>query len=163
MSVIEYSYKFQSPEKTYTLDQFIACQSDTSFCYANTSFIDQIDNIKYPVHNVVSDYIDEIIDTYCVHVVLSDDDLMRYRYRPKLLCYDVYGSQEVYFLILLINDMCSIKDFDKTDLMLPTKDNMKTICNAVLNSNLSDIQKYNMANKTTSAELDEKLKNKYER
>ena len=36
MGVMEYSYNYQKPESTYTLDQFIACQSDTNFCYNNT-------------------------------------------------------------------------------------------------------------------------------
>ena len=155
MGQLEYSYDFQKPEYTYTIDQFIACQSDTNFCYNNLSFIDQIDNIKYNIYNVASDYIDEIRDNYCMDVVLTDDQLAKYKYRPKLLCYDVYGSQEMYYLILIINDICSIKDFTKNKLKLPTKANMPVVCKAILNSNLTDIQKYNADNIKTSAELAE--------
>ena len=158
MGLLEYTYDYQKPEYTFTLDQFIACQSDTSFCYNNLSFIDQIDNIKYNVYNVVSDYIDEIIDEYCVNVELSDDQLAKYKYRPKLLCYDVYGAQEVYFLILLINDICSTKDFTKKKLKLPTKVNMTTLCKAIMNSDRQDIQKYNSANIKTSEQLEEEQK-----
>ena len=147
MGAMEYTYDYQKPEKTYTLDQFIACQSDTSFCYNNLSFIDQIGNIKYNIHNVASDYIDEIISNYCVDVELSDDYLAKYKYRPKLLCYDIYGSQELYYLILIINDICSVKDFTKKKLKLPTKDNISVICKAIMNANRSDIQKYNSFNK----------------
>lgn len=155
MGVIEYTYDYQKPESTYTLDQFIACQSDTSFCYNNLSFIDQIDNIKYNIYNVASDYIDEIISNYCVNVELSEEQLYKYKYRPKLLCYDVYGAQELYYVILIINDICSVKDFTKKKLFLPTKSNMPIITKAIMNANRSDIQKYNDANIKTSVELEE--------
>ena len=159
MGVIEYTYDYQKPESTYTLDQFISCQSDSNFCYNNLSFIDQIDNIKYNIYNVASDYIDEIVSNYCVTVILTDDQLSKYKYRPKLLCYDLYGSQELYYLILIINDICSIKDFTKNTLKLPTKVNMPVITKAIMNSNRSDIQKYNDDNIKTSAELEEEKNN----
>ncbi len=160
MGIIEYTYDYQKPELTYTLDQFIACQSDTNFCYNNLSFIDQIDNIKYNIYNVASDYIDEIISEYCVMVELSDEQMAQYKYRPKLLCYDVYGAQELYYLILIINDICSVKDFTKKKIKLPTKSNMTVVCKAIMNANRSDIQIYNSANVKTSAELEEELKEK---
>lgn len=155
MSAFDVSYNYQKPEKTYTLDQFIACQSDTSFCYNNLSFIDQIDNIKYCAYNVASDYIDEIISNYCVNVELTEEQLSRYKYRPKLLAYDVYGSQEIYYLILILNDICSVKEFTKKKLKLPSRDNMTTICKALFNSNKSDIQIYNADNIKTSAQIEE--------
>jgi hypothetical protein len=158
MGALSYTYDYQKPENTYTLEQFIACQSDSNFCYNNLSFIDQIDNIKYNIYNVSSDYIDEIINNYCKTVTLSDNDLVRYKYRPKLLCYDIYGSQELYPLILVINDICSVKDFTKRKLILPTKENMSIITKAIMNANRSDIQKYNADNIKTSAELKEKNK-----
>ena len=37
MAGLEYTYA--KPYNTYTLEQFIACQSDTSVCYNNLSFI----------------------------------------------------------------------------------------------------------------------------
>ena len=147
MRELEYSYSYQNPELTYTLEQFISCQSDDNFCYNNLSFIDQIDNIKYNIYNVASDYIDEIINNYCKTVVLTDDQLYKYKYKPKLLCYDVYGTQELYYIILLINDICSIKDFTKNKLILPTKYNMPIVCKSIMNANRADIQKYNSENK----------------
>lgn len=144
--LISRSYDYQKPDTTYTLSQYIACQSDETFCYNNLSFIDQIDNIKYNTYNVASDYIDELISEYCVTVQLSDDEFTRYKYRPKLLAYDIYGSQELYYLILIVNDMCSVKDFVKKKIHLPTKNNMSAITSAIMNSNKSDIDKYNSAN-----------------
>lgn len=154
MGLVDYSYNYQKPETTYTLEQFIACQSDTNFSYNNLSFIDQIDNIKYNTYNVASDYIDEIRAKYCVDVELTTEQMTKYKYRPKLLCYDIYGSQELYYLILIINDICSIKDFTKNKIKLPTRTNMIELNRAIINSNRADIQKYNDTNIKTSADME---------
>lgn len=144
------SYEYQKPQNTYTLDQYIACQSDTIMCYANSSFIDKLGNIKQPAYNVVSDYIEELrSDDYCVSVELTDEQLTKYKYRPKLLCYDLYGNGELHFIILLMNDMYSVKQFSKKKLLLPTKDMMKEIASKILNANRDAISFYNKKEKHT--------------
>lgn len=144
------SYEYQKPQNTYTIDQYINCQSDTLMCYYNSSFIDEVDNVKYSTYNVVSDYLDELrSDDYCVTIELSDEELAKYMYRPKLLCYDIYGNTELHFIILLINDMYSCKQFNKKKLLMPTQDMMKEISNKILNSNRNAIQTY-AKNNTTS-------------
>ena len=69
----------------------------------------------------------------------------KYIYRPKLLAYDIYENPELGFMILLINDMCSNKQFSKRKLLLPTKVNMKTICQQLYNSNRDALNRYNSA------------------
>ena len=114
------SYEYQKPQNTYTIEQYINCQSDTLMCYYNSSFVDKVGNVTYSSHNVVSDYLDELrSDNYCVLVELSDEQLAKYMYRPKLLCYDIYGNTELHFIILLINDMYSCKQFTKKKLLMP--------------------------------------------
>lgn len=137
------SYEYQKPQNTYTIEQYINCQSDTLMCYYNSSFVDKVGNVTYSSHNVVSDYLDELrSDNYCVLVELSDEQLAKYIYRPKLLCYDIYGNTELHFIILLINDMYSCKQFTKKKLLMPTQDMMKEIANKILNSNRAAIQTY---------------------
>lgn len=139
-------FSYQKPENTYTIDQFIACQSDESMCYNNLSFRDKVGNIDYNTYNVLSDYIDEIRDEYCKTVTLSDDEMLKYKYRPKLLCYDVYGNGELAFIILIINDMYTFKDFTKETLLMPTKDDMNNITKYMFNSNRDDLDIYNSKN-----------------
>jgi hypothetical protein len=67
-------YDYQKPQNTYTLDQYIACQSDSIACYKNLSFIDRSGHIDYSTWNVASDYVDELRDL-CVSVELSDEEL----------------------------------------------------------------------------------------
>ena len=142
------NYIYSKPSETFTIDQFIACQSDYEASYYNFSFIDTInydymnETIHYAAYNVISDYLDEIRDK-CIQVKLSDAEMMKYIYRPKLLAYDIYKNQELAFLILIINDMYSIKQFTKNKLLLPRKNDMIEICKQLFNSNKQSINKYN--------------------
>lgn len=143
------SYEYQKPQFTYTLDQYIACQSDDTMCYHNLSFIDINGKIEYDTYNVLSDYIDELREEYCLSVVLTDDQLNKYKYRPKLLCYDIYGNGELAFIIMIINDMCNVKDFSKKKILMPKKNTMVQLIKYLFNANKSAIQTYNKKNSTT--------------
>ena len=144
-------YNYNKPQNTYTIDQFIQCQSDTNVCYNNLSFIDQRNSIKYNTYNVLSDYIDEIRENYCMTIKLDSDQLFKYMYKPKLLCNDIYGNGELAFIILEINDICSIKEFNKEILLMPTKENMNLITSRIFNSDKNDIKIYNEKNKESNA------------
>lgn len=136
------AYDYQKPQNTSTIEQFISCKSNNTISYHNTSFIDKYDNINYDTYNVISDYIEEIKDK-CNLVVLTNNELYRYKYRPKLLCYDIYGNTELAFLILIINDMYSVKQFNKKRIYMPTKEIMKQITSQLFNSNKDDMDAYN--------------------
>ena len=137
------TYEYQKPHKTYTLDQFQSCGSDTVMCYHNLSFTDIHNGIEYDTYNVFSDYLDEIKDEYCLTVVLTDDQLIQYMYRPKLLCWDIYGNTELAFMVVLINDMCSIKQFNRKKILMPKKDNMALIIKYIFNANKDVLSSYN--------------------
>ena len=137
------NYEYKKSHLTDTLDQYIACQSDTSFCYNNLSFIDRNGNIDYNTYNVVRDYIDELRDEYCKTVILTDEQVFKYKYKPKLLCFDIYGNGELAFLILLINDMYNAKQFTKNKLLMPTEAVMAEITKYIYNSNKNSIADYN--------------------
>ena len=62
MGATTYLYDYIKSEDTYTLDQYIECQSDDNACYNNLSFIDEHDGIRFNTYNVLGDYIDEIRD-----------------------------------------------------------------------------------------------------
>lgn len=148
LSNVMTSMNYKKPHLTYTLDQFIQCQSDNTVCYNTLSFIDEYGNIKYNTYNVFSDYLDIIREDYCIKVKLNDEQLAKYKYKPKLLCFDIYSNQELAFIIMIINDMCNVKEFTKSNLLMPTKDNMKNIVKYIYNSNRSDISVYNYKNKS---------------
>ena len=147
MAALGYVYK--PPSETYTIPQFIACQSDEDINYKNLSFVDKVrypelgKEIHYSLYNVLSDYLDEIREEYCVNVTLSDEELVKYMYRPKLLCHRLYGSGELAYIVLVINDMYSIKQFNKKNLLLPKKPAMNQLCKYLYNNNYLPIARYN--------------------
>lgn len=141
--MVSLSYDYQKPNLTYTLDQYIACKSSDTMCYHNLSFVDVYNNIAYDTYNVLSDYVSEIKSEYCVQVILSDDEALKYMYRPKLLCFDIYGNTELAFIILIINDMCNVKEFVKKKLYMPRKADMSELIKYLINANSSAIATYN--------------------
>lgn len=142
-------YNYQKPQYTYTLDQYIACKSDSVMCYHNLSFSDIRDGLVYDTYNVTSDYIDELREEYCVNVVLSESQLSKYKYRPKLLCYDIYGNGELAFIILLINDMANVKQFNRKNLLMPKRTVMKNIIKYLYNANKNAISTYRAFSEST--------------
>lgn len=55
-------------------------------------------------------YLDVILKC-CVDVELTERELLRYRYQPKLYCYENYGNIELWSLLLKVNNMLSASEF----------------------------------------------------
>lgn len=53
------------------------------------------------------------------HIVeLTTKEYYKYRYNPKLLSYDIYGTTELWFFILKANELYSISEFDLRKVVL---------------------------------------------
>ena len=94
------------PEKTSSVEEFIEVGSADDITYYNFSILEKYTNsdgysIEYSINNVIYSYMEEIKDRI-VELELSDDDYAKYKYKPKLLAYDVYKTTEVYFIIMAI-------------------------------------------------------------
>lgn len=113
------------PAKTYTLDQFINIKSIDTITYSNYSILNRsIDHpeLVYAIDNLIYGYMDELKAKQKV-CTFTIEQKLQYMYKPKLLAYDVYGTTEAYFVILALNGMCNLKEFDleeqKCYLLLP--------------------------------------------
>lgn len=56
-------------------------------------------------------YYDYIIKTVMT-LELTNTEYMRYRYQPKLFCYETYGTVELWSLLLKINNITSVSEFN---------------------------------------------------
>ena len=65
---------------------------------------------------------------------MTENEFQKYRYKPKLLAYDLYGSTELYFAILFINGTCNIKDFNRKNIKLIKKADMIALLEAIYNA-----------------------------
>lgn len=138
-----------SPAKTSTLEEFINLSSKTSISYNNLSFIEPIDDIRnFPIWNVLSDYQEEI-NRVTIEVELSEKEYRKYIYNPKILAYDLYGSTELFFIILMINGICTAKEFNTQKIKLLKTNDLKEIIEMVYNANIKDIDTYNENTNTT--------------
>lgn len=101
-------------EETYTLTDFIKFKTVDNMTYYNLSILAKSvtdEGIIYSKDNVIYTYLD-ILRAKSVKIVLTDDEYQKYRFRPKLLAYDIYGHTELFFVIMAVIGICDIKDFD---------------------------------------------------
>ena len=130
--------------KTFTLDQFADSKSSNTVSYYSMSLLekDPQNNIEYDVFNVVSDYMNEL-KAMAKEVILSEAEYYTYRFKPKLLAHYLYGNGELYFIILWLNDMWSVKDFNLRTLKLIKNSELAQALSSINASEKSFIKAYN--------------------
>ena len=81
-------------------------------------------------------------------VTLRDNEYYTYRFRPKLLADYVYGNGELYFIILMLNDIWSVKDFDTRTVKLISKSDLSNALSSINASEKTFIDTYNESAKS---------------
>lgn len=120
-------------ETTSTIQEFINSAPSNSITYESTSFLEKFSSLTLVSYNIFNDYLDEMIDL-SVSVSLSDVEYNRYLFRPKLLAYDVYGSTEIYFIIMMLNNICNVKEFNFKKVRMLRVEDLEKVISAVYNS-----------------------------
>ena len=73
---------------------------------------------------------------------LTDNEFQRYKYKPKLLAADLYGNPEVYYIILILNDMMEEGEFDSRIIKLLSRSDMQKYLTSIYNSEYMNLSKY---------------------
>lgn len=102
----------------YTLSDFIR-EYSVEDIRINSFFLKQVFwdstkmNHKIIVNesSIIDKYKDELEENKRM-VEFTTKEYYRYKYNPKLLSYDVYGTTELWFMILLANELYTITEFD---------------------------------------------------
>ena len=137
-------------EETYTVEDFIELGKEiddiqySKFAILAKASADVANPILYATHNLIYDYEDEFKNA-TLTIDMTDAEYNKYRFKPKLLSYDVYGSTEIFFVVLFINGMCSIKDFDRKTIKLIKKDTMIRLLEEIYNAE----QNYLLSNRSS--------------
>lgn len=128
-----------------SIQAFINDKPIISTDYATMSFTEERECIQFAVGNIVTDDYYPELKAKCVRVHLSDDDIMKYKYRPKMLAYDIYDNTELYYVILRVNDLYNVKDFNlsKKYIYLPSKKVLKEFLADVHNFDIRNIRTFN--------------------
>lgn len=132
------------PENTYTIEEFIEAGKGVVLTYQNLSLKNHIgENINFPFKNVFNDYIPDFIHTSVIKTVqLSEDEFIKYKYRPKILSYDIYGTTDLDFVILAINRISTPKDFVHKKIKMISKNHLNELLTSIYNAEKGLIDKY---------------------
>lgn len=133
------------PNKSSTIEEFISFKDDDSFSYNNLSFRDKYDNIIYPIKNIIDDYMEELMQL-TIDVELSETEYIKYRYKPRLLANDIYNNPDIDFILLAINGICNMKEFNFRKLRLIKIDDLNDFLTDIYNANKEFLDLYNAEN-----------------
>lgn len=131
--------------ETYTIEQFKSFYGNDKLNYENFCIKEKESEENFIAHNVIDDYLPELEKLVKV-VEFSDEEYIKYIYKPKLLAYDIYGSTELFFIIMKLNGICSIRDFDMRKIkLLPLRpvNVLTTVLSAIYNNESNTLAKYN--------------------
>lgn len=107
-------YSINDPTESYTLKQFIRLRDIDNLTYYKYSILERSltnSELVYAIDNVIYTYMPEL-KNLCKIVTVDISEKIKYAYKPKLLSYDIYGSVEIYFVLLALNGKCNLKEFD---------------------------------------------------
>jgi hypothetical protein len=96
---------------------FVELGMENSLTLSNTNIYCEKDDVVIPFQNIFRESYRPIILRYCKKVKLSDDAFDYYKYKPKTFSYNLYGTVDLWHLILWLNDMTSILQFTKQELI----------------------------------------------
>lgn len=71
----------------------------------------------FNIYSILDRYMDNL-ESLIEEIELNDKEYIRYKYQPKRLCVDVYDCADLAPLILKINNMTSLLEFNKQTVRL---------------------------------------------
>ena len=121
---------------TSTLESFINYKNlDSNIYYKDLSIFEKSIDGKSVLlsYNILNDYRKEIFD-FIIPITLTNEEFQKYQYQPKKLAYDLYGSTEYDYMILFINSMTNIKEFNRRRINLMRAKDMSNVLSAIYSS-----------------------------
>lgn len=128
---------------TSTLESFINYKNlDSNVYYKDLAIFEKSIDGKSVLlsYNILNDYRKEIFD-FVIPITLTNEEFQKYQYQPKKLAYDLYGSTEYYYMILFINSMTNIKEFNRRRINLMRAKDMSSVLSAIYSSESEYIER----------------------
>lgn len=124
------TYSTMKSDQTITVQDFIAMKNSDEITYYNFSIVEYLNGYDMFITNILYDYEDELKDL-CVYIKLSDVERLKYRYKPYLFAYDLYGSREISFIIMMLNGIIDPKEFDFNKIKVIKYDQLAAVLNRI--------------------------------
>ena len=132
--------------ETHTLSEFIDIGNNNhEINYIDITFNENRDGLEFVVKVLLDDYVEDLLDM-TVDVDVTSEEVQKYKYNPKMLSYDLYGSTAFFYVILRLNNLCNIHDFDISSkkLKLLPKTIMSKVVSLIYSDNKNAIDNYIM-------------------
>ncbi len=125
--------------QTHTIEEFIDKKFEDELTYRNFSIVDYSDEIELIDRNIISEYL-PILLSACTNYAFTVREYRRYKYCPDLLSYDLYGTTQLDFLLMMLNDMVDPKEFTMKVIKLPDVRILRTALSDILSINSGFIE-----------------------
>lgn len=122
-----------------TLTDFVRYGKTSSFSIPNVSFLTKVDNIVFLDELAYVKYNDLILDN-SVMLDLTTQEYNKYRLEPKKLSYDIYGTPNLYHLILYLNNVSEF-EFDLKRIRLLNYSSVNDVLKLILAHEEDNINK----------------------
>ena len=109
--------KIPSPNGLSTINDIIEYGKSLTISQETLAFPVKIktksnNHIILNYETIYTDYLDQLQE-YLSDYTMTDGEFIRYKYQPKLFCYEKYGTMDVAYLLLRLNNMGSNIEFKK--------------------------------------------------
>jgi hypothetical protein len=111
--------------KSKTLAQYTGIVNKDFFNLRKVSKIDTFDGFEFLASISLERYLDILLEN-AESITLSENEVKRYIYRPKLLSKFLYDTENLYYLLLLMNDM-TVERFDPSTLLVLSSSNRSLV------------------------------------
>lgn len=98
-----------------TIDQFIQTEQNKSVKYPNYYYQKVISEDDLHVimnYQSIMDRYAQYIRDYITEIELSQEEMRKYRYNPKRLSFNLYGTTSYWWSIIFANQIHSLTEFD---------------------------------------------------
>lgn len=129
------------------VDEFIEKSKDNSVQFHNSSYFKNVDGQIIEDMNIFRDRYYPQLMAYTEEYTISDSDFIKIKYKPKTLSAQLYGSIDYWYILLIVNKMFSIMDFNRKTIRVLTIEGINYIKNvlmkeeAEISQNKSDVLK----------------------
>lgn len=133
------------PFETTTIDGQIEAGKNLSISESSLAFKTVVNNeVALVFHNVITKYYN-VVQHYLTEVTLTETEMLRYKCKPNLYCYDLYGTPELATSLLYVNNMVSVTEFKKYT-FYKFNDNIMKIVHELMTLNEVDLKKNRIDN-----------------
>jgi hypothetical protein len=120
-----------------TMEDQIAEVKDLEISYRNLhpgiylTSKNENDKIRIPYSSVTNKYKD-YLSNIIIDADLTEDELLMYRFNPKRLSEDIYGTTQLWNDILIINNCVSVRQFDLDRVKIYDPEEFKSYLNEIM-------------------------------